>query len=211
MPTEAKINLQNEVTETENNKNNLKQAKENIDNKLIEHGGNPSTNIFNVPEKIEKTIDENYIKLAKNNGSIKKKYKIGEPGAPAEGTKTYSFEFDLKDDLLINFKPKSLKARVYVGFWEANYSLSGRYIHAGLTKNEIELINNNNMYYIGEDPNPTERNHEGTVNVEQYENKIKFTITHHFATGSPVAGFTKEAEVQIGNYTATTGPGIILG
>lgn len=70
MPTEAR-DLKSTVIETDNDKNNLKQAKKNIDNKLVELGGDASTNIFNVPEKIENTINTQYKKIAIVNMDIR--------------------------------------------------------------------------------------------------------------------------------------------
>ena len=62
MPTEAR-DLKSTIIETDNNKNNLKQAKERINAKLIELGGEEAIDIFNVPEKIQ-TMSEKYNKLA---------------------------------------------------------------------------------------------------------------------------------------------------
>lgn len=208
------MSLTDTINNTNTEKKNLKTVANNIDSKLVELGGERATDLADVPNKIEKTINENYIKLAKNNGSIKKIYKIGEPGAPAKGTKTYSFEFDIKEDLLIDFIPTSLKARVYVLFWDDDNTISGAYTSDYLQdgNNEtIELMKNNKTYYVSSYTNkPSSSNSEGYVTVNQSGNKIKFTITHRFATGGGY-GFSKDSQIGIGPYEATTGPGIILG
>lgn len=203
------MSLRDNIDNTNKEKENLKTVANNIDSKLVELGGERATDLADVPNKIEKTINENYIKLAKNNNYIRKSYTLGEPGAPAKGTKTYSFEFDIKNDLLINFTPKSLKSIVYARFWDDSYTSTGSSITTTLNEgHDIELIGNNSRYYMRKYNTPTASNNDGWVDIKQQDNKIKFTITHN--VGSFPSGFTKDAEIRIGPYTATTGPGIIL-
>ena len=204
------MSLKDAINNTNTQKENIKTVAKNIDNKLVELGGEQAIDLVDVPNKIEKTIRDNYIQVAKNNGFIKKTYTQGEAGAPEEGTKTYSFEFDIKNDLLINFTPKSLKARVYVSFWEKYYGSGGENVYEYLEN--IELININKRYYVNKTSSrPDINSHDGWVDIKNEGNKIIFTITHHLKELGYEYGFSKESFVKIGPYEASTGPATIIG
>lgn len=57
------MSLKDEINNTNTQKENLKIGKKNIDNKLVKLGGEQSTDLADVPNKIEKCVEE-YIKYA---------------------------------------------------------------------------------------------------------------------------------------------------
>lgn len=67
------MSLTDTINNTNTQKDNLKTVANNIDNKLVELGGEQAINLADVPNKIEKTINE-YSKIAtiKTNVNFKK-------------------------------------------------------------------------------------------------------------------------------------------
>lgn len=58
------LNLKSEIDRLNNNKEKTKRAATNIDNKLVELGGERATDLADVPNKIGSMIRENYKKIA---------------------------------------------------------------------------------------------------------------------------------------------------
>lgn len=52
------MNLKDTINNTNTQKDKLKKGKQNIDKKLIEHGGAKSTNISDVPNQIQKMVSK---------------------------------------------------------------------------------------------------------------------------------------------------------
>ena len=63
------MSLIQEINRTETEKNKTKQVATNIDNKLVELGGEQAINLADVPNKMEVMVKENYKKIA--TGEIK--------------------------------------------------------------------------------------------------------------------------------------------
>ena len=58
------MNLKQEINRTETNKNKTKQVATNIDNKLVELGGERATDLSDVANKMEGMVTGNYKKIA---------------------------------------------------------------------------------------------------------------------------------------------------
>ena len=58
------MSLKDTINDTNKQKENIKTVANNIDNKLVELGGERATDLFDVPKKIPKMISENYQKVA---------------------------------------------------------------------------------------------------------------------------------------------------
>ena len=86
------MNLKQEINRTETEKNKTKKVATNIDNKLVELGGEQAIDLSDVPNKIEKTLNNNLIKTATIN---------------IEGDKTEGFfEYNRDFSNFIDFIPK---------------------------------------------------------------------------------------------------------
>ena len=61
------MSLQTEINNTNTQKENIKTVANNIDNKLVELGGEQAIDLSDVPNKMQRTINKNYKKLAKKD------------------------------------------------------------------------------------------------------------------------------------------------
>lgn len=137
------MDLTNEINRNDKNKNNLKKAKNNIDNKLVELGGDASTNIFNVPEKIEK-MSEEYLKYAYlsdiyNNYGTKGVYaKIDEFGG----------ELIIPIDVNFAFIPKTVYLKISGDVWVKTWNQTFSRTLTNLTELEFSGYSFYNNDYI---------------------------------------------------------------
>lgn len=107
MPTEAR-NLKSTVIETENNKNNLKTVATQIDNKLVELGGEQATDLSDVVNKMQK-MSEEYLKYA----YIRNYYKKFDDFSLCAPANDWGEEVVLEFDTNFSFIPKTLFIKIF--------------------------------------------------------------------------------------------------
>ena len=103
------MDLKNAINNTNAQKENIKTVANNIDNKLIELGGERATDLADVPNKIQK-MRENYIMCAEGNfGGTEYKYSINGDTGIKVITLNLNLTFVPKI-LLIEFEAKNSNA-----------------------------------------------------------------------------------------------------
>lgn len=113
MPTEAR-DLKSTVTETENNKNNLKTVATQIDNKLVELGGERATDLSDVANKMGNMVGQ-YLQYASINVNIPIPKNVQIPQVKEE---TVVFSSEITKNLNFDSKIEKLfvNARIYTNY-----------------------------------------------------------------------------------------------
>lgn len=123
------MSLYNEINRVNSNKDKTKTVSNNINNKLVEVGGEKALNLFDVPNKINKTIKDNYKRIAR--------FSLNQDITYSSGLKT------VKVPLNLNFKPDEIIIRYGCGS-NPNIITSSRYSYNQNTMSPADY-NRDNM------------------------------------------------------------------
>lgn len=101
------MSLTDTINNTNTQKENIKTVATQIDNKLVELGGERATDLSDVPNKIEKTIKTQYVKIAEGiyNSDLKVRDNDINTGVIIDND---YLQFEKKIPLNINFIPKRI-------------------------------------------------------------------------------------------------------
>ena len=91
------MNLKQEINRTEAEKNKTKQVAINIDNKLVELGGEQATDLADVPNKMGAMVKGNYKRFASVSKRVNISYSSG------GGTQKINTSFLFKPEIIIIF------------------------------------------------------------------------------------------------------------
>ena len=159
------MDLKQNITKTDTLKNDLKLAKQKINDKILSGGGTIADTLTAVPERIDKMLKENYKKVSvlKPNKEFKNN--------TISGIKT--FTVDLTG---LNFIPKS-------GFLKFKYKIT-REANYFPSQHTID-INAKSQFYANYMYN---WDYKITVyNITIKDNKLNFNVSISFAQGSSLA------------------------